>query len=72
MYMFTINTSPWGWELEEGIPNELCRILDGICVFVCICVFYSLQEHGKKSLTVGSLFSTRSHILAVVQEVESA
>lgn len=47
-------------------------ILDGICVFVCMCVFYSLQEHGKKSLTVGSLFSTRSHILAVVQEVKSA
>lgn len=51
--MFTINTSPWGWELEEGIPNELCRILDGICVFVCMCVFYSLQEHGKKASNRG-------------------
>lgn len=69
MYMFAINTSPRGRELEEGIPNELCRILDGVCVFVCVCVFCSLQEHGKKSLTVGSLFSTRSRVLATVQEV---
>lgn len=73
MYVFTINISPRGWELEEGIPNELCRVLDGICVLVCVCmcVFYSLQEHGKKPLTVGSLFSPRSHILAMVQEVRT-
>lgn len=43
-----------------------------MCICVYVCFFYSLQEHGKKSLTVGSLFSTRSHILAVVQEVKSA
>lgn len=41
-------------------------------VYWCMCVCYSLQEHGKKSLTVGSLFSTRSHILAVVREVKAA
>lgn len=71
--MFTINTSPWGWELEEGIPDELCRILDGICVFVCVCVFSIPSKNTEKEpLTVGSLFSTRSHVLAVVQEVKSA
>lgn len=45
--MFTINTSPWGWELEEGIPNELCRILD---VYLCVCVFSIPSKNTEKSL----------------------
>lgn len=43
--------------------------MGSVYLCVCVCVFYSLQEHGKKSLTVGSLFSTRSRMLAPVQEV---
>lgn len=50
--MFTINTSPQGQELEEGIRNELCRILEGARLgFLCMCFsipsFGCLQEHGK-------------------------
>lgn len=48
--MFTINISPRGWELEEGIPNELCRVLDGICVLVCVCVFSIPSKNTEKSL----------------------
>lgn len=51
MYMFAINTSPRGRELEEGIPNDLCRILDGVCVFVCVCVFSIPSKNTEKSLS---------------------
>lgn len=49
--MFAINTSPRGRELEEGIPNELCRVLDGVCVFVCVCVFSTPSKNTEKSLS---------------------
>lgn len=48
MYMFTINTSPWGWELEEGIPNELCRILD---VYLCVRVFFLFPPRTRKKVS---------------------
>lgn len=51
VYVFTINISPRGWELEEGIPNELCRVLDGICVLVCVCVFSIPSKNTEKSLS---------------------
>lgn len=42
-------------------------------VYLCVCVFSIPSKNTeKKPLTVASLFSTRSPILAVVQEVKSA